>query len=50
VLVVRSNHTEKEDAVRAKGLLANAKGKLLGVVLNAKKQDDSNYYYYYGTN
>lgn len=49
VLVVRSNHTEKEDAIRAKGLLANARGKLLGVVLNAKKQDDSNYYYYYGT-
>ena len=50
VLVVRSNHTEKEDAIKAKGLLANAKGKLLGVVLNAKKQEDSNYYYYYGTN
>ncbi|MFP3125335.1 CpsD/CapB family tyrosine-protein kinase [Ectobacillus funiculus] len=49
VLVVRSNHTEKEDALKAKGLLANAKGKLLGVVLNAKKQEDSNYYYYYGT-
>ncbi|WP_129727563.1 CpsD/CapB family tyrosine-protein kinase [Ectobacillus funiculus] len=49
VLVVRSNHTEKEDALKAKGLLANAKGKLLGVVLNAKQQEDSNYYYYYGT-
>jgi capsular exopolysaccharide synthesis family protein len=49
VLVVRSGHTEKEDAVKAKGLLENSKGKLLGTVLNAKKQEDSNYYYYYGT-
>lgn len=49
VLVVRSAHTEKEEAIKAKGLLENSKGKLLGVVLNAKKQD-SNYYYYYGDN
>jgi capsular exopolysaccharide synthesis family protein len=49
VFVVRSGQTEKEDAIKVKGLLENAKGKLLGVVLNGKKQNESNYYYYYGT-
>jgi capsular exopolysaccharide synthesis family protein len=49
VFVVRSGHTEKEQALKVKGLLENSKGKMLGVVLNAKAQEDSNYYYYYGT-
>ncbi|WP_028401697.1 CpsD/CapB family tyrosine-protein kinase [Ectobacillus panaciterrae] len=46
VMVVRSGQTEKEAAVKAKGLLQNAKGKLLGVVLNAKVLKDGEYYYY----
>ncbi|MFD3446625.1 CpsD/CapB family tyrosine-protein kinase [Microbacteriaceae bacterium 4G12] len=49
VLVVRSEKTEKEQALKAKALLENASGKLLGVVLNDKKIDE-NHYYYYGAN
>ncbi len=48
VLVVSSGTTENEAAVKAKELLVNAKGKILGVVLNNKKMKDSQYYYYYG--
>ena len=48
VLVVASGTTEKENAQKAKELLDNAKSKLLGVVLNMKKDKDSSYYYYYG--
>ncbi|WP_379970865.1 CpsD/CapB family tyrosine-protein kinase [Ectobacillus sp. sgz5001026] len=49
VMVVRSGQTEREAAIRAKGLLQSAKGKLLGVVLNAKKLKEQDYYYYYGS-
>lgn len=49
VLVVASGKTENEKVVKSKELLAAAKGKLLGAVLNNKKMDKSNYYYYYGT-
>ncbi len=49
ILVVASGKTEIEKVIKAKELLASAKGKLLGAVLNNKKMDDSNYYYYYGT-
>jgi protein-tyrosine kinase len=48
VLVVSSGKTEIEAAQKAKEALANAKGKLLGVVLNNKKMKESQYYYYYG--
>ncbi|WP_379970607.1 CpsD/CapB family tyrosine-protein kinase [Ectobacillus sp. sgz5001026] len=48
IMIVRSGQTEQEAAIKAKSLLANSKGKLLGVVLNAKKQKESEYYYYYG--
>ncbi|MFD2616171.1 MULTISPECIES: CpsD/CapB family tyrosine-protein kinase [Terrilactibacillus] len=49
VLVVQSGTTEKEAAVSAKELLVKAQAKLLGVVLNRKKQTKgSHYYYYYG--
>lgn len=49
VLVVRSESTEKEAAVKAKGLLASTQGKLLGVILNDREREQS-LYYYYGTN
>jgi protein-tyrosine kinase len=47
VLVVSSGKTEIEAAQKTKEALANAKGKLLGVVLNNKKIKESQYYYYY---
>lgn len=46
ILVTSSGKTEREDAVKAKELLENAKAKILGVVLNAKDMSDSDYYYY----
>ncbi|EEK76134.1 hypothetical protein bcere0009_49820 [Bacillus cereus R309803] len=49
ILVVRSEATEKEAAVKAKGLLQSAKGKLLGVVLNDREREQG-LYYYYGAN
>ena len=49
ILVVRSESTEKESAVKAKGLLESAKGKLLGVVLNDREREHG-LYYYYGAN
>ncbi|RFU67115.1 polysaccharide biosynthesis tyrosine autokinase [Peribacillus saganii] len=48
ILVVKSNYTATDAAVKAKELLSAAQAKLLGVVLNAKKLKESNYYYYYG--
>lgn len=50
VLVMKSGAVEKDAALKAKDILNNASGKLLGVVLNQKKQsEDGQYYYYYGT-
>ncbi|MFK4367673.1 capsular exopolysaccharide synthesis family protein [Bacillus sp. RC55] len=49
ILVIRSESTEKETAVKAKGLLESAKGKLLGVVLNDREREQG-LYYYYGAN
>lgn len=48
ILVVSSGKTEKDAALKSKDLLSNAKGKLLGVVLNNRKVEEGNYYYYYG--
>lgn len=51
ILVVSSGKTNMDAAKKAKGLLSNSKGRLLGVILNNRKMDnDSQYYYYYGTN
>lgn len=47
ILVVSSGTTEKENAVKAKDLLTAAQSKILGVVLNNKKQDMNQQYYYY---
>jgi len=47
VLVVKSEQTDKEAALKAKELLTAASGKLLGVVLNGVKPGTGNYYYYY---
>lgn len=51
ILVTNSGKTDIGAAQKAKELLNNAKGKLLGVVLNNKKVKQGNYYYYhyYGT-
>jgi capsular exopolysaccharide synthesis family protein len=49
VMVIYSGKTEMEEATKAKELLLNTKGKLLGAVLNHKKLESSDYYYYYGT-
>ncbi|MDQ0243776.1 capsular exopolysaccharide synthesis family protein [Bacillus fengqiuensis] len=50
ILVIRSGETVIEAAQKSKELLMNAQGKLLGVVLNQKKQEKGEYFYYYGTN
>lgn len=50
VLVVSSGTTEKESLIKTKELLSASNGKVLGVVLNNKKQDKQSNYYYYGTN
>ncbi|MBB6446839.1 CpsD/CapB family tyrosine-protein kinase [Bacillus benzoevorans] len=50
VLVLRSGKTEKEHALKAMALLEAAKGKLLGVVLNKKKEKHKHYDSYYGGN
>ncbi|WNF22670.1 CpsD/CapB family tyrosine-protein kinase [Mesobacillus jeotgali] len=48
ILVVGSETTEIEQAMKSKELLTSAKAKLMGVVLNNKKIDNSAQYYYYG--
>ncbi len=48
ILVVSAGKTEKLAAKKAKELLLNAKGRLLGAILNNKKQDQTHYYYYHG--
>lgn len=48
VLVVSSGSTEIQQAKKAKELLQKADAKLLGAILNKKKQKYSDEYYYYG--
>ncbi|MFJ8246336.1 CpsD/CapB family tyrosine-protein kinase [Peribacillus asahii] len=48
ILVVHSNQTATEAAKKAKDLLVTAQAKIIGSVLNDKKQKESHYYYYYG--
>jgi len=48
ILVVYSERTEIDQAKKSKELHENAKGKLLGVLLNQKELKNSDYYYYYG--
>ncbi|MDH4422867.1 MULTISPECIES: CpsD/CapB family tyrosine-protein kinase [Bacillus] len=46
ILVVRSEKTEKDKIVKTKQLLDKASGKILGVVLNDKKEEQEQYGYY----
>nr|WP_089803495.1 CpsD/CapB family tyrosine-protein kinase [Halolactibacillus alkaliphilus] len=46
LFVVRSKATDQESAKKAKELLAPAKAKLLGAVLNDKEVSKNSYYYY----
>ncbi|UOQ87022.1 CpsD/CapB family tyrosine-protein kinase [Gracilibacillus salinarum] len=46
VMVVRSNQTENDAAIKAKELLEVGNAKLLGVVLNDREQKKGHYYYY----
>ena len=50
LLVASSGSTEKDNLVKTKELLSATKGKILGIVLNNRKQDKKSSYYYYGTN
>lgn len=50
ILVIKSKHTEIEEANKAKEALQPAQAKLLGTVINGLEKAASNYYYYYGTN
>lgn len=50
LLVIGSGKTETDKVLKAKDLLAAAKGKLLGAVLNNKKMEKTDSYYYYGAN
>nr|WP_234943573.1 CpsD/CapB family tyrosine-protein kinase [Priestia megaterium] len=46
VLVISSENTRIDSARKTKELLEGAKAKILGVVLNNKKEQDHPYYYY----
>ncbi|KXY71813.1 MULTISPECIES: CpsD/CapB family tyrosine-protein kinase [Bacillus] len=46
LLVIRCGVTEKNDALKAKNILENTQGKLLGVVLNDREQQKGEPYYY----
>ena len=46
VLVVRSEKTDKDKIVKAKQILDKASGKILGVVLNDKREEKEQYGYY----
>ncbi len=49
ILVVRSEQTDREEAVRSKDLLNKSGANLLGVVLNDQpRSKKDSYYYYYG--
>lgn len=47
ILVVLSEKTEIEKAVKAKELLMSVNAKILGTVINNKKVKNNQYYYYY---
>ncbi|MFC0525305.1 CpsD/CapB family tyrosine-protein kinase [Pontibacillus salicampi] len=48
ILVTRNKQTEIDEARRAKKLLAQTNGRLLGTILNDAERKKENYYYYYG--
>lgn len=47
ILAIRSGSTDQDAAKKAKDLLQVGNSRLLGVVLNSKKQKQDQYYYYY---
>lgn len=46
VLVARSEKTEKDKLIKVKQILDKASGKLLGVILNDKREEQESYGYY----
>lgn len=47
ILIIRENHTEKQDVKEAVGLLKHVKGRIIGSILNDVKQSGNGYYGYY---
>jgi protein-tyrosine kinase len=47
LLVINSGKTNRDMAIKAKGLLDNVKANILGCVLNNREITGDNYYYYY---
>lgn len=45
IMVINSEKTEINDALKAKELLQSVQAKIIGVILNNKKMSKSNYYY-----
>ncbi|MGG1291456.1 CpsD/CapB family tyrosine-protein kinase [Bacillus smithii] len=50
VMVISSGKTKIEHARKTRDLLSQAKGKLLGAILNNKRKSDADLYYYYSSN
>lgn len=46
ILVISSGKTEREQIIKTRDQLLNAKAKIIGTVLNNKKIDSGHYYYY----
>jgi len=49
-MVISSGKTKIEHARKTRDLLSQAKGKLLGAILNNKRKSDADLYYYYSSN
>ncbi len=47
VLVIHSNKTHRDMAIKAKQLLENVHANVIGVVMNHRDQKENGYYYYY---
>ncbi|MFC4769453.1 CpsD/CapB family tyrosine-protein kinase [Effusibacillus consociatus] len=47
LLVVKSGHTDRGMALKAKAMLDNVHANIMGIVLNNRKANRGHYYYYY---